>query len=202
MEIKNLNFSYGPKEIFGGLSLASSSKFIVFKGASGCGKTTLLKLISGNLQPGSFDKMTEYTKTCMIIQEDALLPWMSGLKNITKICKVPKEDVTSHPMYKHVEPFIYQKACNMSYGQRRLIELLRALLRKPDLLCLDEPFNFLDPRSRKKVSSLLNPEELYLEGTTILMSTHYNEDLSEFSPETFYFDGLLPVKCLRDRYEF
>lgn len=202
VEIRNLSFSYGPKEVFRGLSLSSDSKFIVLKGPSGCGKTTLLKLISGNLQPDSFDKMPEYEKTCMIIQEDALLPWISGLKNIVKICKVTREEVTEHPMFKHVEPFINQKACNMSYGQRRLIELLRALLSKPDLLCLDEPFNFLDPVSRQKVTSLLSPTGSHLHGTTVLMSTHYNEDMSEFAPDTFFFDGLLPVRSLSERYEF
>ena len=202
MEIRNLSFSYGSKEVFKGLSLSSDSKFIVLKGPSGCGKTTLLKLISGNLQPGSYDKMPDYENTCMIIQEDALLPWISGLKNIVKISKVSKEEVIKHPMFQHVEPFIHQKACNMSYGQRRLIELLRALLRKPDLLCLDEPFNFLDPVSRQKVTSLLSPDGADLQGTTVLMSTHYNEDMSDFSPDTFFFDGLLPVRTLREHYEF
>lgn len=196
MFIKKLTFNYGNFLIFEDFCFESNHKFIVIKGPSGCGKTTLLKLISGNLNPFFLESMKEFATISMIIQEDALFPWLSGINNIKKILNLSHEKILNHSLYPHVETFINKLSCEMSYGQRRLIELFRVFLYKPKLLCLDEPFNFLDPKSRNQVALMLNKYISEQADCTIIMSSHYNEDIVDLNSDIYYFDGNFPVKKL------
>ena len=195
MKIEGLNFSYPKNQIFSDFSFRSDSDFIILKGPSGCGKTTLLKLISANLTPDECGLLDVPSKICMVIQEDALFPWLTGVDNICKMIHVNTEEIYTHPMMEHINPFIEKKVFEMSYGQRRLIELFRAILYKPDLLCLDEPFNFLDPTSRNLVIRFLNPNNGFSKAK-VMMSTHYNERNLDFATDTFYFDGKFPISEL------
>jgi ABC-type nitrate/sulfonate/bicarbonate transport system ATPase subunit len=200
-QVQGLNFSYGKKKVFENLSVTIPGPFSIVKGPSGCGKTTLLKLLSGNLTPaGSKTELIPLTKKSLILQEDALFPWMTGMQNIQKIVNVSEEDIRKHPLYERISPFIDRYAYQMSYGQRRLIELFRIILFKPQLLCLDEPFNFLDPTNRKfMMNYLLNEVAPH---TTIIMTTHYSEDTTGLNLPTHYFDGHFPVTKLLNEHEF
>lgn len=195
MKIEGLSFSYPKNPVFSNFNFKSDSDFIILKGPSGCGKTTLLKLISSNLCPDHCETLEVPSKVCMIIQEDALFPWLTGIDNIRQVLRIESQDILSSPIIEHIRPFIKKKVFEMSYGQRRLIELFRAILFKPDLLCLDEPFNFLDPISRNLVVYLLNPKNGF-NTAKVIMSTHYNERSLDFASETFYFDGKFPISQL------
>ncbi|MES2215780.1 MAG: ATP-binding cassette domain-containing protein [Patescibacteria group bacterium] len=199
--IQGLTFSYGKKKIFENLDVEIRDKFSIIKGPSGCGKTTLLKLLTGNLIPFNSDKeLVPLTKKSLIVQEDALFPWMTGIENIKKIVNVTEEEITTHPLYQKISPYINQYAYQMSYGQRRMIELFRVILFKPKLLCLDEPFNFLDPTNRKlMIEYILNEVTPH---TTVVMTTHYSEDTTGFNLPTLYFDGQFPVTRLLTEHEF
>jgi ABC-type multidrug transport system ATPase subunit len=201
IEVKGLYFAYPKNQIFTNFDFQSDSDFIILKGPSGCGKTTLLKLLSSNLIADKCEKLVVPIKICTILQEDALFPWLSGIDNILNIVNISYDEIKEHPMMEHLKTFINKKAFEMSYGQRRLIELFRAILYKPDLLCLDEPFNFLDPNSRNIVCSFLkmNNEQ---NRTKVIMSTHYNERNLNFQTETFYFDGTFPITRLSTKNIF
>jgi ABC-type molybdenum transport system ATPase subunit/photorepair protein PhrA len=84
----------------------------------------------------------------------------------------------------------------MSFGQRRIIELLRAILLAPPLLLLDEPFNFLDPEKREAVASVLASDELAR--TSLVLSTHHSDELSGLAASSYLFQGGLPVCRLAD----
>ncbi|MDR0331906.1 MAG: ATP-binding cassette domain-containing protein [Dysgonamonadaceae bacterium] len=201
IEVKGLYFAYPKNQIFTNFDFQSDSDFIILKGPSGCGKTTLLKLLSSNLIADKCEKLIVPTKICTILQEDALFPWLSGIDNILNIVNINYDEIKEHPMMEHLKTFINKKAFEMSYGQRRLIELFRAILYKPDLLCLDEPFNFLDPNSRNIVCSFLKMSNEQ-NRTKVIMSTHYNERNLNFQTETFYFDGTFPITRLCTRNIF
>ena len=202
VKVKSLTFSYENKPIFDDFEIDIATKFAVIKGPSGCGKTTLLKLLSGNLVTKNGIASLEFKKKSMILQEDALFPWMTGMQNILKILPVTEEEVRKHPLFKHIESFVGQRAYEMSFGQRRMVELFRVFLYKPDFLCLDEPFNFLDPVNRKRMLDFILPASSSLPDTTIVMSTHYSEDTSGLGLETYYFDGNFPVRRLQTEDEF
>ena len=169
------------------------------KGPSGCGKTTLLKLICGFLNPdapGMIDGPLP-TETCLVLQEDALFPWLSGLGNILALLPIDRGTVESHPIYPLVSPFFHRRAHQLSYGQRRKIEIFRATLLAPAVLCLDEPFNFLDPASRKDIIVGLFSDKV-LPRTRIVMTTHLDDDLRILAPRQFVFDGSQPAIALRE----
>ncbi|MFH1741444.1 MAG: ATP-binding cassette domain-containing protein, partial [bacterium] len=194
--IRGLSFSYDGTAVFRDFSFFSEARVLLFRGPSGCGKTTLLKIISGNLTPDCADEMSVPNHAFMILQEDALAPWLTGISNITRFVGVSEDCVRAHPGFEHVKSFLFKRAHQMSYGQRRLVELLRAFLSSPGLLCLDEPFSFLDPTSRRIFTRLLLEEDSYLGNSRIVITSHYQEDFEDTAVEAFGFNGLLPVSSL------
>jgi len=83
----------------------------------------------------------------------------------------------------------------MSYGQRRMVELFRAIIHRPPYLYLDEPFNFLDEININAVAPFL--VELSLTGTTVVLSNHHKEDIEiQRSADVFKFDGKFPVNSI------
>src|SRR3989338_10601035 len=202
--IKGLTFSYDNSPIFEELHFASKTRFVVIKGPSGSGKTTLLKLLTGNLEPtgAEQDPTPAFKKKTLILQEDALFPWMMGTNNILQMLSIPEATIKAHPLFAHVAPYIGKYGYEMSNGQRRMVELFRAILYPPDLLCLDEPFNFLDPRNRKYFLDYLLSAAGSLSHSTIVMSTHYTEDTTGLALETAYVTGEFPMKRLLSASEF
>lgn len=194
MQINGLTFFYENFLVFDDFHFESSEPLIAFKGPSGCGKTTLLKIISQNLAPEK-KSVVQYSKnTYFVIQEDSLFPWLTGEENILKFLDLDKKKIQSQRLFPFLESFFFKKAFEMSYGQRRMIELFRAFLSKPDLLLLDEPFNFLDKKSRgvftSGILSLLESK------TRVILTSHYNEDISDLKPKVYYFNDYFPVRKL------
>ena len=196
LTIEGLSYSYKGLHVFAQFILASDHKTVVLRGPSGCGKTTLLKLLSGNLEPTSFVSMPSTAGSCLVLQEDSLFPWLTGTENIRHVTKIAPSEFENHPMYGLISSFVNRKACQMSYGQRRMVELFRAILFKPKYLYLDEPFNFLDGAKAKSVVPFLQGE--FMEDTTLVMSNHHHDDPSLLSgASVFEFDGEFPITSLR-----
>lgn len=196
MKIEGLDFAYDDFKVFENFSFSSESSLILFMGPSGCGKTTLFKIIAGILKEGMKYEIFETSdRPYLVLQEDALCPWLSGIDNITKFIDISTSDLEKSSIYQHTKSFISKKACHMSFGQRRLVEMLRSICYKPNLLLLDEPFNYLDFKSRAIVSETLF--DLISSGSTkIMFSSHYNEDIGKLNPEIHKFDFGMPIKSL------
>lgn len=195
-EIKGLSYSYKGFEVFRDFSLTADSKTVILRGPSGCGKTTLLKLLSGNLTAKSCQSMPENIGSCLVLQEDSLFPWLSGEENILKFSGASRQSMQAHPMFHLIHSFVKQKACRMSYGQRRLVELFRAVLYKPSLLLLDEPFNFLDESNIQLVTPFL--QSSFLTETTLVLSNHHQDsyDLLSSARVFKFTSGIFPVTNL------
>lgn len=194
--ITHLTFAYRATEVFKDLSVSAHTRLIVLRGPSGCGKTTLLKLLAGFLAPVSGTITPTFRKPILISQEDALFPWLTGLQNIVKLTRASTAQIEQSPLYPRISSFLNRRAFRMSFGQRRLIEIARALLCQPDLLCLDEPFNFIDPPSRALIQdTLLSCLSLSRE-LTIVVSSHYESDFALPHITEFVFDGSLPASRL------
>ncbi|MBS1830541.1 MAG: hypothetical protein JST93_34880 [Acidobacteria bacterium] len=80
-----------------------------------------------------------------------------------------------------------------------MIELCRALMFSPPLLCLDEPFNFLGQDSRTEIIRYIKDEAS--KHCNIVIATHYPEEIAELQPEILTFSGSLPVTDLTVRTE-
>lgn len=200
MIISDLEFSYNDKPIFSSFNLSLHPGLTIMTGPSGSGKTTLLKLISSNLIPVKGDFSFSEKSTLLVVQEDSLLPWLTGWQNLSYFLKglnVHKEDIVNHPGYFIVSDFVHQRAWEMSYGQRRAIELFRAILAAPSILCLDEPLNYLDPIKRKQFASLLSHDSKNIE--YIIITTHEINDFLSAPSDSFEFTGIFPVTMLTNR---
>lgn len=191
IEMRGMNFSYGASPVFRDFSFRSEARISVFRGPSGCGKTTLLKLLYGLMTPNHAQVWKVPAPAFLVLQSDTLVPWFSGTENIRKFSDSVWERIRNGPFYDLVRPFIEKRACEMSYGQRRSIELARAFSAESPLLLLDEPFNFLDPEKRRFFLHHLNNSRKR-GSSRVVLTSHYVEDVSINDADSFEFCGEMP----------
>lgn len=168
--IDDLYVSYKKKkekiEVIKGLSLElSDNETLVILGASGCGKTTLLKAIcgvvdidSGSIMLSGLDALKVPVKNrniSYVSQSFFTYDFMTVYNNIAlplKAAKVPIDEIDRrvHSVSKKlgIEFLLSRKPKVLSGGQRQRVALARALIKSPDLYLFDEPFSNLDPLVR------------------------------------------------------
>lgn len=214
VEVSNVEFKYGknyfdPSMIItnpmGFMNMRSSQvlkkisisapkgKIYALLGASGCGKTTLLKCILGQLQPKSgYIKIFGQkpgSRLCPVPgpgvgympQELALFPELTvqeTLRYFGQLYKMPTEKIQSRIEY--IVDFLGLPGSNrrvkqLSGGQQRRVSLACALIHQPALMILDEPTVGVDPLLRVTIWKHL--EELCIrDGLTVILTTHYIEE--------------------------
>ena len=173
-------------------AVIENNSFSVIIGESGCGKTTLLKLLTVLLKPheGSiyFDN-NDITKLdanernlSYISQEFALYPHLTVFDNIAyplKISKVPSEEIRLrvNEMLKMLDlvPYQTRKPRHLSIGQRQRVALGRALVKRPSLILLDEPFSNLDEPLKKELIDLIKEIKNKLPITFIYVTHRLDE---------------------------
>lgn len=170
---ENMTFSYGDNTVFEGLSFRVTSDLVALQGPSGSGKTTLLKLINQDLIPSCGRLSTDGRSAILILQDDSLLPWLTGTDNISISPSFDSGRINDPGILAAMTDFVGKRAHEMSFGQRRYLEIVRALGSKSDVLLLDEPLNFLDAARRSAVIRELLFQSAY---RRVIMSTHYIED--------------------------
>lgn len=188
--LKNLIKSYdGKKNIINSVNLEIFDKeFIVLVGSSGCGKSTILRLISGleDITSGEIyidDKCVnkEHPKDrdiAFVFQSYALYPHMSVYENIAFGLKMRKyskqiieEKVLSVAKILNLEEFLNKKPRELSGGQRQRVALGRAIVRNPKVFLMDEPLSNLDANLRVQMRAEI--KRLHRElGTTFIYVTH------------------------------
>jgi ABC-type multidrug transport system ATPase subunit len=191
---RSISFAYGRASVFDGFSLAVDSPIGVLIGPNGSGKSTLLKLIAGVLQPKEGGRIGHPSPTGIILQEDGLLPWLTVDRNLRIVGSNSHRNHAAAILLPFIDPLRGQRACSLSFGQRRVVELYRILSGPFRLLCLDEPFNFLDTTTAHVVADVVTA--LASGGTRFLIATHYYPDWLGWPHTTFQFDGSLPVRQL------
>lgn len=120
-------------------------KTVALTGASGVGKSTLLRIISG-IHSKYEGTVHAPDRIAMVFQEPHLLPWRSALDNITLTSKCSR-DIALHwldtvGLGAHIDKY----PRHLSLGEQRRLSLARAFAATPDLLLMDEPFVSLDPK--------------------------------------------------------
>jgi NitT/TauT family transport system ATP-binding protein len=162
-----------------------ADEFIAIVGPSGCGKSTLLKLVSGLLKPsaGQVRLLGEEVRgprrdIGYVFQRAALLEWRSARKNIllqAEMRKMPAAaareradeliEMTGLTGFEDAYPH------ELSGGMQQRVALCRALLHRPPVLLMDEPFGALDALTREQMNIELR--RIWREtGTTVLLVTH------------------------------
>ena len=178
IEIKNLCFSYGKKEILKNLNLTiTAKKPLVLLGESGFGKTTLLRLLLGFIKPDSGEILgiDKDTVISVLYQEDRLFPHLTVYKNLKLIKKnlSPSEAGALLGELNLKEEVLDKLPKELSGGMKRRVALARALIFPSELLLLDEPFQGLDEENRKAAIRALIK---YRADRVLLVITHEAED--------------------------
>lgn len=207
LEINNLTVSLNGKEILKSINLdVEPGEFISLLGASGCGKTTTLKTISGILRQseGSIlidgvqvDNLpTHMRKTVIVFQDFRLFPHMTISENISfplKMAGSKKAECrrVAAELLKAVkmEGFEDRHVDTLSGGQQQRVALARALAAKPKVLLLDEPFSGLDVSLRKEMRELVMKLQKEYGVTTILVTHDQEEALSMSDRIAFMHEG-------------
>lgn len=198
LELKDLVKSFGETEVLKGVSLAiEEGEFVTFLGSSGCGKTTILRIIAGLEYPDEGSVLIEEKNmenlgpekrnVNMVFQNYALFPHMNVEQNIgygLKIKGVAKEEIKRRvkEMLKLVqlEGFENRKPSAMSGGQRQRVAIARALINNPKVLLLDEPLGALDLQLRRQMQIELKHLQKEL-GITFVYITHDQEEAINMS---------------------
>ncbi|MCB1193278.1 MAG: ATP-binding cassette domain-containing protein [Leptospiraceae bacterium] len=182
IKIEELCFRYKKRNILDHLNFEIKSfETIVITGDSGCGKTTLAKLITGLLKPSS-GSITKSQNPCIIFQEDTLIPTMDCFANTILPGKWKKTPELDHIGIFFLDKCGLKKYVNyfpdqLSGGMKKRLTLARALVLNPDFIILDEPFTNLDHTSRHELWQLFF--ELFANrGIPSIIITHYPEELA------------------------
>jgi len=165
-------------------------EIVCIMGPSGCGKSTILRMIAG-LEPMDAGTVVAADgthafspTTAVVFQEHALFPWLSVYENVKYGLDLavrkkregdPHTTVMEHLRLCQVDAFAGSRPYQLSGGMRQRAAIARALVVKPDILVMDEPFSSLDPRTRLELEDVILTIQKKT-GTTILMVTHSPED--------------------------
>lgn len=182
IKFENVTFSYkGEKDrIFENLSLhIKEGQRVHLSGASGVGKTTLLRLIAGleRVKKGSV-KIKDNARISVVFQEDRLIPFVSVKKNISLFSNDEKSEKLLYEL--GLSDCADMRVDELSGGMKRRVALARALSRDFDILLLDEAFNGLDGETLLKVCDVVNK---YTENKTVILVSHHEEEAQLLSAE-------------------
>ncbi len=188
--LKNLVKSYdGKKNVIDNINLEIKDKeFIVLVGSSGCGKSTILRLISGleEITSGEIiidNKIVNNTHPkdrdiAFVFQSYALYPHMSVYENIAfglKMRKYPKDEIDKKVREAaeslNLGELLDRKPKQLSGGQRQRVALGRAIVRNPKVFLMDEPLSNLDANLRVQMRSEIKKLHKKLQ-TTFVYVTH------------------------------
>ncbi len=193
ISLRGLRVAYGANEVLKGIDLAiAPGSFVALLGASGCGKTTLLRALSG-FTPASGGSISvngrdiqneppERRGMAMVFQSYALWSHMSVAQNMgygLKLRRVPRDEIkrrVSDLLSMLGLPGYEERAVNeLSGGQRQRVALGRALAVEPQILLLDEPLSNLDARIRLQMRHEIRSIQRHL-GVTAILVTHDREE--------------------------
>ncbi len=182
------------------------SQWISLLGPSGSGKTTLLKLIAGLEEKtgGKFEQNFNKKEISYVFQDAALLPWLTVMENIIlpltlRGIAVASAESEAQPWIKKLklDKFTKQYPSQLSGGLKMRVSVARALITKPKLILLDEPFAALDEPIRIELG--LELRELWKQlKPTIVFVTHSITEALWLSDRVLVFQGQ-PGKVILDR---
>lgn len=214
IEFRNVNKTFGDLEVIKNLSFdVHSTDIIGILGASGVGKSTILKLIAGLEKPSKGMLINNTKRVGYVFQEPRLLPWKTTIDNVSLpliargTSKKDAETKALHFLDKMgMIGFETYYPSQLSGGMLQRVSLARAFALEPDLLLLDEPFSALDLRLKSVLESMLK-ELLEENPIPVLYVSHSPEEVVQFANRIFmmFAGGLieeLPVDEAEDFKEF
>ncbi len=201
IRITDLSLKIGKEMILSNINLhIEKGKITGLVGRNGCGKTMLMKCITG------FVKATEGeiifadkeigvdvdfpSNTGIIIETPTFVPYYSGMKNLMELAslkgKIGKQEVEEALKNVGLYEARHKLVRKYSLGMRQRLGIAQALMENPDTLILDEPMNGLDNECVSLVRDILT--DLKKQGKTILLVSHNAFDINLLCDEIYEMD--------------
>ncbi len=197
IEVKNLVKNYNDVKAVRDISFSvNKGEFFAFLGVNGAGKSTTINILctvlektSGKVTIGGYDLDTEKHKIKNLIgivfQNSVLDKQLTVKENLVLRAsyygyskKETKERIAELTDIFELEEILNRRYAKLSGGQRRRVDIARALINKPEILFLDEPTTGLDPMTRSKVWEIIH--NLRKEtGLTVFLTTHYMDETAD-----------------------
>ncbi|MCB1109412.1 MAG: LPS export ABC transporter ATP-binding protein [Chlamydiia bacterium] len=197
LKVKDLSKSYSGKKVVNGLSFSvPAGKVVGLLGPNGAGKTTAFYMAIGLIQPDSGTVFFEdnditsspvHTRAKMgmgyLAQEPSIFRQLTVEQNI--LCILETLSISRQERKRrleelleelHLTPLAKKKATTLSGGERRRLEITRALVTKPRLLLLDEPFANIDPLTIHDVKQMIR--HLTSKNISVLITDHNAREVS------------------------
>lgn len=190
LEVKALEKNYGSLKAVKGIDFGvKRGSFFAFLGPNGAGKSTTIKMITTLLKPSAGQvfvnglENSEYIrrKIGVVFQDNVLDGLLTVKENLLYRGAFYLSETEVYQRYEELksylefESFENQKFKTLSGGQKRRVEIARALFSNPEILLLDEPTTGLDPETRGVVWKLVHKLKKE-KGMTIFLTTHYMEE--------------------------
>ena len=197
IRIQNAGKSFGAKKIFENLNLEISQPgFYVLWGKSGCGKSTLLNMIA-SLDSFDCGEIEIDAEVMTIFQSYELIDELNVYDNIFLTRKMKESDRDLIEKL-GLMPLLKQYPKELSGGQKQRAGIARALLRRPVIICCDEPTESLDIENQKIVLSILKE---YSRNHIVLMATHQKNVISEYADHVLAFQNYHLIQMDREGIE-
>lgn len=208
---ENLSYAYsvgknGERAAISDLTVGfSAGEFNVLVGYSGCGKTTLLKIIAGLIDDydgelyigdeNAADLTIGQRGVSFVAQDFTLYPHLTIFDNIAfplRTEKLPREVIVERVLWfadkLGIKHCLTRKPKNISIGQQQRAAIARALVKKPEICLLDEPFSNVDPLLRAEARAMLK-KVLKETGCTVVYVTHDLNEAVSLADKLFVMDN-------------
>ena len=175
LKLTNISHSFGEKQVLRDFSLTlRPGQRIALMGPSGVGKTTVLRLAMGLLEPEKGTVENSFSKTAPVFQEPRLLPWRTAAENVNLMLGDGRQTLDTAKAWLGrlgLEEAVDRYPAELSGGMQQRVALGRALAVQGDLMILDEPFKGLDEALRRQVMAQVNQT-----AAAIVLVTHDEEE--------------------------
>lgn len=207
VELHKVYKAFGKEMILKGITHGfERGKIHGIVGFNGSGKTVMLKCICGFLRPTKgrivvegkrIGRDTDFPPSIgLIIENPGFIPYMSGMQNLYRLArlggKIGKPQVRQAMREVGLDPDMKKPVRTYSLGMRERLGIAQAIMERPDILVLDEPFNGLDRAGVAEVCRLLS--DYRDEGKTILLAAHNFEELGRLCDTVIQMDAGRIVK--------
>lgn len=200
VNVTNLSKTFKDTQVLKNISIQfERGKIHGIIGRNGSGKTVLFKCICGFMQPSSghiqIDGLPVKPATAqdigIIIETPGFIESLSGYRNLKLLASI-RRSITEETIRKTLErvgldSHNKKHVSKYSLGMRHRLGIAQAIMESPKLLILDEPMNGLDKHGVVEIRKLL--KQLSYEGVTILLSSHYAEDIEILCDTVSEMDG-------------
>ena len=213
IKVEDLSFTYPDRRNKALVDInftVNKSEFILLCGKSGCGKTTLLRLLKSSLSPfgetsgniyfdekplEDYDTKEQAAKIGFVMQmcDNQIVTdkvWHElafGLESLGMKTAEIRARVSEMASFFGIQSWFYKKVCELSGGQKQLLNLASVMVMQPSVLILDEPTSQLDPIAAQEFLKTLEKINREL-GTTIILTEHRLEDAFPIADRVIVMD--------------